>query len=65
MRELWRMYIYLPLTLFVTGFCLYGLIHQKGGQKPLQAEKLDIKSIRKNPTAFRTTHLPYIFRGGK
>jgi len=64
MKELRRMYIYLPLTLAFFGFAAHSMLTQAGGKEPIEAENLNVKSIRANPTSFRAVYMPRILAGG-
>lgn len=58
------MYVYLPLTLFFFGFAMQRMLAQSGGKEALEAENLNVKSIRANPTSFRSVYMPRILAGG-
>jgi len=64
MREILKMYIYLPLTVAFFSFAMYRLFTQAGGKEALTAEHLNIKNIRANPTSFRSVYMPRILAGG-
>lgn len=64
MKEILRMYIYLPLTLLFFGFSVHRMLTQSGGKEALKAENLNVKSIRANPTSFRSVYMPRILAGG-
>jgi hypothetical protein len=64
MKQLLRMYIYLPLTLLFFGFAAHRMLTQAGGKEPIEAENLNVKSIRANPTSFRAVYMPRILSGG-
>ena len=64
MKQLLRMYIYLPLTLLFFGFATYRMLTQAGGKAPIEAQNLNVKNIRANPTSFRAVYMPRILAGG-
>lgn len=64
MKQILRMYIYLPLTLWFFGFAAHRMLTQAGGKEPIEAENLNVKSIRANPTSFRAVYMPRILAGG-
>lgn len=64
MKELPKMYIYLPLTLLFFLFAAHRMLTQSGGKEPLTAQNLNVKNIRANPTSFRSVYMPRILSGG-
>jgi len=64
MKEILKMYIFIPASLLLTGLSVYQIWTKSGGQEPIEAKKLDVKSIRANPTSFRAVFLPRILAGG-
>lgn len=64
MKQILSMYIYVPLTLLFFGFAAHHILTQAGGKEPLEAENLNVKSIRANPTSFRAVYMPRILSGG-
>lgn len=64
MKELRKMYIYLPLTFLFFGFAVHRILTQAGGKEPLTAQNLNVKNIRANPTSFRAVYMPRILAGG-
>jgi hypothetical protein len=40
------------------------MLTQAGGKAPIEAENLNVKSIRANPTSFRSVYMPRILAGG-
>ncbi|HNL10348.1 MAG TPA: hypothetical protein PKM44_07540 [Turneriella sp.] len=64
MKQILRMYIYLPLTLLFFGLVVRQMLTQAGGKEPMEAENLNVKNIRANPTSFRAVYMPRILAGG-
>ena len=64
MKQILRMYIYLPLTLLFFGLVVRQMLTQAGGKEPMEAENLNVKNIRANPTSFRSVYMPRILSGG-
>jgi hypothetical protein len=64
MKDILKMYIYIPATLILFLFTLHTLLTQSGGKDPIMAKNLNVKSIRANPTSFRSVYMPRILSGG-
>jgi hypothetical protein len=64
MKDLLKMYIYLPLTLLLFIVTMVSIITQSGGKDPIKAKNLSVKNIRANPTSFRSVYMPRILSGG-
>ncbi|MBS0617065.1 MAG: hypothetical protein JSR44_02695 [Spirochaetes bacterium] len=64
MKEILKMYVYLPLTVAFFGFAMHRLFMQSGGKAAMTAEHLNVKNIRANPTSFRSVYMPRILAGG-
>ncbi len=64
MKDIRKMYIYIPVTLLLFILTLVSLITQSGGKDPILAKNLSVKNIRANPTSFRAVYMPRILSGG-
>lgn len=64
LKDIRKMYIYIPLTLILFIIILRGMIMQTGGKEPIKAQNLNVKNIRANPTSFRSVYMPRILSGG-
>lgn len=64
MKEILRMYIYIPLTLILFFITMHSILTQSGGKEPIKAQNLNVKNIRSNPTSFRAHYMPRILSGG-
>jgi hypothetical protein len=64
MKDIRKMYIYIPLTIILLILTLASLIKQTGGKEPILAKNLNVKNIRANPTSFRSVYMPRILSGG-
>jgi len=64
MKELFKMWIYLPVTIMLFIWSAVYMINHWGGKEPLKQQNLNVKSIRANPTSFRTVYMPRILAGG-
>lgn len=64
MKDILKMYIFIPLTLILFIVTLFAIIGQSGGKEPISAKNLNVKNIRANPTSFRSVYMPRILSGG-
>lgn len=64
MKDILKMYIYLPVTLLMFLGAMNSMLSQSGGKEPIKAKDLSVKNIRANPTSFRTYYMPRILSGG-
>lgn len=64
MKDIRKMYIFIPLTLLLFIITLVSIITQSGGKEPIMAKNLSVKNIRANPTSFRSVYMPRILSGG-
>ncbi len=64
LKDLLKMYIYLPVTLLMFGYSMHRMLTQAGGKEPMTAQNLNVKNIRANPTSFRSVYMPRILSGG-
>lgn len=63
-KDILKMYIYVPATLLFFFITLHSLLTQSGGKEPIKAQNLSVKNIRSNPTSFRAHYMPRILSGG-
>lgn len=64
MRDILKMYLYIPLTLILFFVAMHSILVQSGGKEPIKAKDLSVKNIRANPTSFRSVYMPRILSGG-
>ncbi len=64
LKDLLKMYIYVPVTLLLFFWTMHSLLTQSGGKEPIKAQNLSVKNIRSNPTSFRAHYMPRILSGG-
>lgn len=64
MKDILKMYIFIPLTLILFIVTVVSIISQSGGKEPIMAKNLSVKNIRANPTSFRSVYMPRILSGG-
>ena len=64
MKDIRKMYIFIPVTLILLVITLVSIISQSGGKEPIMAKNLSVKNIRANPTSFRSVYMPRILSGG-
>lgn len=64
MKQILKMYLMIPFTLAFFAFSTYKVLTKSGGKEPMEAENLNVKSIRANPTSFRAVFMPRILAGG-
>ncbi|MBL8035698.1 MAG: hypothetical protein JNJ69_18485 [Leptospiraceae bacterium] len=64
MKDILKMYVYIPLTILMFFYVVYSMVTQSGGKTPITAQNLNVKNIRSNPTSFRAHYMPRILSGG-
>jgi hypothetical protein len=64
MKDILKMYLYLPATVLLFGYSAHRMWTQAGGRTPMTAKNLSVKNIRANPTSFRAVYMPRILAGG-